>query len=185
MRVYQVEVSDDLGLSGRAVCKIASDVCIQSLRHEVNIYQTKLKTLQGTVVPKVYGIYTGRVDGERVHVLLEEYCGPPSDGVPGTLSRSIRMDILIAAFKLHAAGVMHNDIVYLSRSIPFGDLPTGASPDIRFVGFDKATIHECPMVEKATENDIKTDIQKFGDDCLLSKCRELRIIWSCLGFDIE
>ncbi|TFK78282.1 hypothetical protein K466DRAFT_607136 [Polyporus arcularius HHB13444] len=79
IRVYQVDLSDEHDVPcGIAVCKIAWDPCIPSLAHEVEIYQTKLKALQGTFVPRLYGLYTGRVDGELAHVLLEEYCGPSS-----------------------------------------------------------------------------------------------------------
>ncbi len=78
----QVELSNEHDVPcGIAVCKIAWDPCIPSLAHEVEIYQTKLKLLQGTFVPRLYGLYIGRVDGELTHVLLEEYCGPSPDGV--------------------------------------------------------------------------------------------------------
>ncbi|TFK78719.1 hypothetical protein K466DRAFT_606720, partial [Polyporus arcularius HHB13444] len=157
IRVYQVELSDEHDVPcGTAVCKIAWDPCIPSLAHEVQIYQTKLKALQSTVVPRVYGSYIGRVDGELAHVLLEECCGPSSGGACFR-SEEFRKDILVAAFKLHAAGVTHNDIEYLSRTIALGPPP---APVARFVGFDKAEAHDCPLVNNGVAaEDIKADIQ--------------------------
>ncbi|TFK79079.1 hypothetical protein K466DRAFT_606417 [Polyporus arcularius HHB13444] len=112
--------------------------------------------IRGTFVPRLYGLYIGRVDGELAHVLLEEYCGLSPDGVCFQ-SAEVRKDMLVAAYKLHAAGVTHNDIVYLSRTIALGSPP---APVARFVGFDKAQAHAAR-----------------------GRCRELRILWSCLGFD--
>ncbi len=53
IRVYQVQLSNKHDVPcGIAVCKIAWDPCIPSLAHEVETYQTNLKLLQGTVVPR-------------------------------------------------------------------------------------------------------------------------------------
>ncbi len=88
--------------------------------------------------------------------------------------------MLVAAYKMHAAGVTHNDIEYLSRTIALGPPP---APVARFVGFDKAEARHCPLVENGvTAEHIKADIQQFGHDCLMWDCPELRILWSCLGF---
>ncbi len=74
--------------------------------------------------------------------------------------------MLVAAYKLHAAGVTHNDIVYLSRTIALGSPP---APVARFVGFDKAQAHDCPVVKRGVvAEDIKADIQQFGEDCFNS-----------------
>ncbi len=62
IRVYQVELSDEHDVPcGIAMCKIAWDPCIPSLAQEVEIYQTRLQALQGTVVPRLYDLYIGRV----------------------------------------------------------------------------------------------------------------------------
>ncbi len=102
-----------------------------------------------------------------------------------TCSRLTRKDILVAAYKVHAAGVMHNDIEYLSRTIALGSPPAPVAP---FVGFDKAEAHHCPLVESGVmAEDIKADIQQFGHDCLMWDCPkithslELPRLWQYVG----
>lgn len=51
---------------------------VEEMEREVGFYESQLKSLQGTVVPKCYGFYTAKVQGTPIGCLLLEYCsGPP------------------------------------------------------------------------------------------------------------
>ena len=45
------------------------------LYHEAQVYQTELKHLQGTIVPKYYGTFVSRIEHNDVAVMVLEYCG--------------------------------------------------------------------------------------------------------------
>lgn len=47
---------------------------VDKLRYEASLYKGELKHLQGEVVPRFYGLYTGEIHGEVVGCLVLEWC---------------------------------------------------------------------------------------------------------------
>lgn len=60
--------------------KIAeTDEDIDALKHEAQLYETSLAPLQGTVVPRYYGYFSGRFQEDKIAVILLQLCtGPPA-----------------------------------------------------------------------------------------------------------
>ena len=48
---------------------------IKAIRHEFNMYDTKLKALQGRVVPRCHGLFEGRISSGFVSCLVLDYVG--------------------------------------------------------------------------------------------------------------
>jgi hypothetical protein len=58
--------------------KIARGEELPELEREVEFYDNELRGLQGSVVPRCFGSFKGKVDGIDVACLLMEFCsGPP------------------------------------------------------------------------------------------------------------
>ncbi len=58
------------------VCKVAyGERQIEILRKEADLYNTKLRDLQGRVVPLMYGCYIDDTDEGPTGVLILQYCG--------------------------------------------------------------------------------------------------------------
>ena len=53
----------------------AGNSALKRLEHEADIYASKLKDLQGKVVPRYFGMYKGRSDYGNVGVMVLEHCG--------------------------------------------------------------------------------------------------------------
>ena len=60
------------------VCKVAyGQRQIEVLQKEAELYNTKLRDLQGTVVPLMHGCYVDDTDDGPTGVLVLQYCGVP------------------------------------------------------------------------------------------------------------
>ncbi|KAK7058519.1 hypothetical protein VNI00_002153 [Paramarasmius palmivorus] len=109
---------------------------VQRLKVEADIYQKELVSLQGTLVPKFYGIYTSEYDGVKRAVMILEHCGD------GKVSEFIDFNefnrlLMLAACKLHRAGVVHG-----SLDEPRHILEVGKT--IRIIDFaDVGRYHQC------------------------------------------
>ncbi|KAF9074961.1 hypothetical protein BDP27DRAFT_1466159 [Rhodocollybia butyracea] len=88
------------------ITKMARPSEMRALEKESRIYTTRLKHLQGTVVPICYGLYRGKMGSEEVGFLLLEYCQGPQN-VPLMDRNDL---IMIAVCKLHQAGVLHGSL---------------------------------------------------------------------------
>ncbi|KAJ7026115.1 hypothetical protein C8F04DRAFT_966886 [Mycena alexandri] len=107
---------------------------LEEMEREAGFYEHQLKSLQGTVVPKLYGFYTTRVNGTPLGCLLLEYCsGPP---VGRERIAEMNRKALHAAYALHDAGVLHGDLLSAHHFVPMGR-------DIRIVDFGVAVTHQC------------------------------------------
>lgn len=57
------------------IIKLArGEAAFEKLAREADIYTNELRHLQGTVVPKFYGFYKGKVDGIDLGCMILEYC---------------------------------------------------------------------------------------------------------------
>lgn len=48
---------------------------LQTLAHELHLYDGDMKSLQGTVVPRCFGLYVGFIEGQEIGCLILEWCG--------------------------------------------------------------------------------------------------------------
>ncbi|KAJ7716330.1 hypothetical protein DFH07DRAFT_762497 [Mycena maculata] len=105
---------------------------VEDLEREMGFYENQLKGLQGTVVPKCYGFYTTKVQGTPLGCLLLEYCsGPHAVDRERVAHYNMR-----AAYALHAAGVLHGDLLDGRHFVPMGR-------ETRIVDFAVAVPHQC------------------------------------------
>ncbi|KAJ7083649.1 hypothetical protein B0H15DRAFT_1024064 [Mycena belliarum] len=103
---------------------------VEDMAREAGFYEQQLKGLQGTVVPKCYGFYTTTVQGTPLGCLLLEYCSGPPERIPDLNGKALR-----AAYSLHAAGVLHGDLLDGHHFVTMGR-------DLRIVNFSVAVAHQ-------------------------------------------
>lgn len=68
------------------------------LNREAELYDNELRYLQGTVVPKTFGFFRGKVDGVDLACLLLEYCSGPPLVNPGEFKYGSRLLHLPACY---------------------------------------------------------------------------------------
>ncbi|KAF8921876.1 hypothetical protein CPB85DRAFT_4916 [Mucidula mucida] len=59
------------------IVKIARADQVSALDWEAELYENDLRGLQGSVVPKCYGYFKGRSDGQALGCLVLEFCNQP------------------------------------------------------------------------------------------------------------
>ncbi|EPT01579.1 hypothetical protein FOMPIDRAFT_1100822, partial [Fomitopsis schrenkii] len=106
---------------------------VDKLRYEASLYKNELKHLQGDVIPRFYGLYTGEVYGELVGCLVLEWCNQSYSLKREELNRR-RMG---AIYCLHAAGVLHGQLRDAGHFLYSED------GRVRIVGFSLAQLHHC------------------------------------------
>ncbi|KIK70565.1 hypothetical protein GYMLUDRAFT_972691 [Collybiopsis luxurians FD-317 M1] len=154
------------------VAKLARQSSLHSLEKEYEMYETKLKRLQGHVVPRCYGLFKGiNSNGEGMACLLLEYC----IGSPTFALEDRNRLIMLAVCKLHNAGVLHGSlgdgrhIVYTNSQVRLVDFThaienhrcVGAIPMLTSSTGEKASRNGCPELVFMEE--------KYGMADLLSK----------------
>ena len=148
----------------RVVCKLrmSTDPPVftkynRRLRHEADIYETKLQDMQGSFIPKFYGLFTGSVASKTAICILLEDCGVcvgMSFGAIPFLWRYVSCHLAIQGLffitspsqrsveillAIHERGVQHNDVY--ARNVVVDDR---ANPTrMVLVDFDHATEHRC------------------------------------------
>ncbi|KAJ7242992.1 hypothetical protein C8J57DRAFT_1084107 [Mycena rebaudengoi] len=105
---------------------------VEELEREAGFYANQLKPLQGVVVPKCYGFYRAKINRTPLACLILEYCA----GVPGEKLRDINRKAMRAAYAVHAAGVLHGDLLNGHHFVHMGR-------DLRIIDFTVAVSHQC------------------------------------------
>ncbi|KAK0491775.1 hypothetical protein EDD18DRAFT_1080470 [Armillaria luteobubalina] len=103
------------------------------LQWEERVYNECLRGLQGTVVPKCYGLFGTSTRGRKTGCLVLEYCASANNIRHADYGRKA----MVAINKIHQAGIIHGDV---RRSSHMLSTPDG----VRVVDFSNAKIHECP-----------------------------------------
>ncbi|KAG7452202.1 uncharacterized protein BT62DRAFT_288784 [Guyanagaster necrorhizus] len=114
------------------------------LQREENVYNQYLKDLQGSFIPKCYGLFEGSFGGQKITCLVLEYCSPENIR-PVDYSRQV----MTAINKIHQAGIVHQDIVHKSKHI----LTT--SDGVRIIDFATAQSHKCPTMPLAFVREVR------------------------------
>ncbi|KAJ7572309.1 hypothetical protein C8J56DRAFT_979289 [Mycena floridula] len=104
---------------------------IEDLIQEARVY-TALETLQGSVVPRFYGLW--ETDDGEVACLVMEDCGDCIKQSFEELDIQTRIDIFVQLEKFHETGWHHND--FAERNV------LHLETDIRLIDFDQ--IAQCP-----------------------------------------
>ncbi|OSX66907.1 hypothetical protein POSPLADRAFT_1080420, partial [Postia placenta MAD-698-R-SB12] len=138
---------------------------IDRLYNEACIYEGNLKRLQGTFVPKFYGLFLAKIGVTPVCcIVLEWCCGTPTQDI-----RELNRQKMLATAQIHSVGVDHgllkdgHHFVVDSRN------------RLRIVDFGVAYVHECkggiPLLKRRDENTPE----------VCSECRELRDMENTFG----
>ena len=72
------------------VCKLVREDYMPRIEHEANVYATKLKDLQGDVVPRFFGLFKGSDALGSLACLLLEYRGTAHNGALSKVHIEIR-----------------------------------------------------------------------------------------------
>ncbi|PSR76124.1 hypothetical protein PHLCEN_2v8674 [Hermanssonia centrifuga] len=112
------------------------------LEVEAELYNTRLKDLQGTDVPRFFGLFTGIIEGFpiRIACILLEYCGPTMGGYFKDYDIPTRGKIIEALVHIHNAGVQHNDFDTYHVILDQSD---SRDLKVRIVDFGHADKHTC------------------------------------------
>ncbi|KAF9469671.1 hypothetical protein BDZ94DRAFT_1180988, partial [Collybia nuda] len=121
---------------------------VHHLTREAEMYKGPLKNLQGKVVPKCFGFYTGKRNGVDLGCLVLEYCSGPN---PVTHLQQFNERVMVAACRLHEAGVFHGNLVEGSHFVKSDD------DRVRIVDFSTATLHKCPGAHPALTSGSQSD----------------------------
>ncbi|TBU41393.1 hypothetical protein BD309DRAFT_273129 [Dichomitus squalens] len=155
------------------VCKVGwGTMGAAEVQREANLYQDRLRKLQGTVVPRVHGCY---VANDRITVLVMEYCGRALSQGTRSFSqtplefRKLTVNGLLA---IHRAGILHGDFReenIVVREVQKGKLE-GAEYFPVIVDFGEAMEHTCAL---RGDYEIKTNCPAPGSTSGLLQCLEI------------
>ncbi|PSR82306.1 hypothetical protein PHLCEN_2v6097 [Hermanssonia centrifuga] len=160
--VYRGILSKTDGSEQEVVCKIMKGDTMP-LEAEADLYSTELKDLQGTDVPRFFGLFTGVIKAYRTRIacILLEYCGPTMGGYFDDYDMATRLvaltsrvvltlnpmltglnrgKIIEAFVRIHNAGVQHNDIETYHVILDQSD---SENLKVRIIDFDNAEKHTC------------------------------------------
>ncbi|CAL1694053.1 unnamed protein product [Somion occarium] len=115
---------------------------IRNLQHELDIYQDHLRDLQGVCVPRCFGLYTGKAEGNDVGCLVLEWCA----GKKPVDEHEVIRQVMTAITAIHKVGIIHNDLPNPQH------VAAGNNNKIHILDFSKANTHECPGALPKTFN---------------------------------
>ncbi|KAI0660499.1 hypothetical protein C8Q70DRAFT_1053062 [Cubamyces menziesii] len=141
---------------------------IERLKREAEVYEKMLGPVRGVAVPQYYGFFIGTVESTTVACMILEWCeGFPIDNV-----RELNRQRMIAATRLHEAGVFHGQLLDPRHFIPMRD------GTLRIVDFSMAKAHKCP-------GSVPLSMDPNGDPRPTESCGELDVMESRFGVDAE
>ncbi|KAF5371350.1 hypothetical protein D9615_009702 [Tricholomella constricta] len=144
---------------------------IADLTEEAEVYKGALESLQGTAVPRCYGLYNGYgVDGEPIACLMLEYWGECIHQPFEHLPLNVRIRILQRLGDIHKQGLVHGD--FAERNVLELD------GDVRIIDFDQTENHRCDCDMDFRPGEMSPDMQEFGCAQLWKVCRSDMKIWS-------
>ncbi|GJE90087.1 hypothetical protein PsYK624_062100 [Phanerochaete sordida] len=171
-RVYRGKLDLSPNEPIEVVCKIAFNEDSDRLEDEAELYTHKMKHLQGTTIPRFYGLFSGTYINmlgktRAIRCIILEAWGASMT----TLKRvpmSRRITIAEAVLRIHAAGVQHNDLRLANILI------SADKSEVRIVDFDDASEHPCARAMPVILYAWKPTIADFG-------CREIHDFVKDLG----
>ncbi|KAJ7046901.1 hypothetical protein C8F04DRAFT_1062110 [Mycena alexandri] len=142
---------------------------VDDLEEEGRIYCDALQTLQGTAVPRCFGMFTGMgEEGQPIACLVLEYWGECLQQPFQVLSLDLKIQILERLGAIHREGLLHGD--FAERNVLLFE------GDVRIIDFDQTESgHDCHCKMDFTPGEKLPDMEEFGCDQLFEICRYLRI----------
>ncbi|KAJ7271884.1 hypothetical protein B0H12DRAFT_1091868 [Mycena haematopus] len=144
---------------------------VLGLEEESRIYCNALQTLQGTTIPRCFGIYTGIGEaGQQIACLVLEYWGECLQQPFPVLPLDLKIQILERLGAIHREGLLHGDFAERNVLLHEGD--------IRIIDFDQTESgHDCRCKMNFRPGEKLPDIEEFGCDQLWEVCRYYLKIW--------
>jgi len=143
---------------------------IDDLDKEAAVYAGALQHLQGTVIPRCYGLYTGSGEGgQPIACLVLEHCGECIQERFQYLPLSVRIRILERLADIHRCGLCHGD--FAERNVLQRD------GDIRIIDFDQTNYHNCDCDMNFYPGGKSPDAEEFGCHELWEVCRSELMLW--------
>ncbi|KII90557.1 hypothetical protein PLICRDRAFT_39132 [Plicaturopsis crispa FD-325 SS-3] len=112
-----------------------TDADAASLIREYQWYQNQLRSLQGTVIPRCYGVFRGEYHGLWITSLVLQYCGQPRESPFNLTEKAYNVQTIDNLLEIHDCGVCHRD--FSERHI----LDNDGQPFV--VDFRHAELHDC------------------------------------------
>ncbi|GBE89105.1 hypothetical protein SCP_1501080 [Sparassis crispa] len=135
-QVYHASLTCEGYPAEDVVCKVVfGKRGIARLRNEAEIYR-QLRRLQRDVIPGCYGLFEGELEDGPSACLVTEYCGETLDKSFKRSDSQLRIRVIEAFTKIHAAGVQHGDISECNVVLYQNLQPT-------IIDFDRAAKHQC------------------------------------------
>ncbi|KAF8212126.1 hypothetical protein K438DRAFT_1806008, partial [Mycena galopus ATCC 62051] len=135
---------------------------VSGLEEETRIYYA-LQTLQGTAIPRCFGIYTGTgEEGQKIACLVLEYWGEclelPFEPFPRIKVR-VSIKVLERLGAIHQQGLLHGDFAERNVLLHEGD--------VRIIDFDGALSgHDCQCKMNFRPGEKLPELEEFGCDQL-------------------
>ncbi|KAJ7172369.1 hypothetical protein C8R46DRAFT_1085709 [Mycena filopes] len=147
---------------------------VDDLEEEGRVYCEALQTLQGTAVPRCFGMYTGMgEEGQPIACLVLEFWGECLQQPFQVLPLQLKMQILERVGAIHREGLLHGD--FAERNVLLHD------GDIRIIDFDQTEAgHDCHCQMNFTPGK-KPEMAEFGCDQLFELCQSYLRIWDPAG----
>ncbi|TFK37994.1 hypothetical protein BDQ12DRAFT_684482 [Crucibulum laeve] len=141
---------------------------ISDLAEELNVYNGALEPLQGSTIPRCYGLYAGSgEEGQTIACLVLEYWGEclrrPFNQQP--LHKRVR--ILERLGEIHRRGLLHGD--FAERNV------LELNGDIRIIDFDQTTYHKCNCKMNFRPSGKVPSVEEFGCEQLWEIGRYMKL----------
>ncbi|KAJ6502452.1 hypothetical protein C8R45DRAFT_976667 [Mycena sanguinolenta] len=147
---------------------------VVGLEEESRIYCNALQTLQGTAIPRCFGIYTGiGEEGQQIACLVLEYWGECLRQPFFVLPLDLKIQILERLGAIHREGLLHGDFAERNVLLLEGD--------VRIIDFDQTESHNCQCKMNFHPGEKLPDMEEFGCDQLWEVCRSYLRIWDTTG----
>ncbi|KAK7020529.1 hypothetical protein R3P38DRAFT_2970014 [Favolaschia claudopus] len=148
------------------------DDLVGALEQENRVYRDALQALQGTAVPRCFGMYSGvDEDGQQIACLVLEFWGSVLGEPFPVLPLDLKIQILQRLGAIHREGkLLHGD--FAERNVLFHE------GDVRIIDFDQTqSDHDCRCNMDFLPREKLPDIEEFGCDQLWEVCRYHMRIW--------
>jgi len=147
------------------------DDLISGLEEEGRIYRDALQTLQGTTIPRCFGLFLGMgEEGQSIACLVLEYWGECLRQPFQFLPLNLKIQILEGLASIHREGLLHGD--FAERNVLLHD------GDIRIIDFDQTQSgHDCRWKMNFRPGEELPHREEFGCDQLWEVCRSELRIW--------
>ncbi|KAF9479118.1 hypothetical protein BDN70DRAFT_834830 [Pholiota conissans] len=143
---------------------------ISDLVEETEMYLGPLEPLQGSAVPRFYGLYTGTENDQDIACLVLEYCGESITKRFSLLPMNLRVRILEHLGEIHRQGFLHGD--FAERNV------LHKNGEVRLIDFDRTIPdHHCRCDMNFHAGETTPERGGFGCDYLWDIALHNMKIW--------